>query len=112
MEGRKVEDLENIKPRKGVLGEDLDEAKVIVGKASSPIFIGTAHELKSFFTPIFYIIFDAWRKYRIGLPYNLQDPDLIDILQMFHEHYEHNFSQTNLIIEYLGAIIKRLDARR
>jgi hypothetical protein len=111
MEGRNIDELKSER-EKGVLGEDLGEKKIIVGKGGSPLFIGTASELKTFFNPMFWFILDAWKKFRVGLPYNILDPDFIDILQLFQDHYEVNFSSNHVIIEYLGAIIKRLDSRR
>jgi hypothetical protein len=98
--------------RSEVVEREKVEEKIIVGKGGSPLFIGTASELKTFFNPMFWFILDAWKKFRVGLPYNILDPDFIDILQLFQDHYEVNFSSNHVIIEYLGAIIKRLDSRR
>jgi len=110
MEGRKSE-LETERA-KGVLDEDLDERKIIVGSVKNPIWIGPISEAKEFFTPDFELLFEIWRRFKAGMgmpkgsSWTLEHPDISDAVLIFQEHWE-AFYRDKPIISRLDALLNR-----
>jgi hypothetical protein len=114
MEGR-IAEIQNDEKRKGALGEELGERKIIIGDPKSPMWIGSAVEARTFFTSDFWRLVDVWRKFHIGLglpcagPWTANQPDIVEIVQSFEEHWRTHFSPETVQRLYIEAIIKRLD---
>ncbi len=87
----------------------------IIGPGNDPVYICKKKDVVKLFTRDFYELFEIWQYYyyRFGLPdvkhWSEQDPDLMKIILIMQAHYNRNFSEGNVVIKYMEAIIKRLD---
>lgn len=80
-----------------------------------PIYVCRKDEVEGLFDDQFWLYFEAWQYFHngFGLPHggswSQYDPDFVNMIMRMEMHYKNNFSYDNVIVQYLEAIIKRID---
>jgi len=80
-----------------------------------PIYACRKDEVKNLFDTHFWSCFEAWQHFHngFGLPrggsWSEYDPDFINIIMQMEMHFKNNFSLEIVMVQYLEAIIKRMD---
>ena len=101
----------NYKPHKG-----MEDMMHVIGDGDNPIMILKKGEVPKLFDENFFYMFNVWNYFHngFGLPdgksFSEYDPELINGLLSFEQHYKAHFETSGVIVKYLEAIIKRLDA--
>jgi hypothetical protein len=97
--------------------EGFEDRWHVVGEGDNPVYICRKGDIPSLFSDEFYFCFEVWRYFNAGFglpgrkPWDEQDPDLMEAVMSMENHFKNNFSMNLVIIKYMEAIIKRMDAR-
>lgn len=89
----------------------------VIGPGDNPVYICKKGEVKELFSEDFFFCYEVWRYFNAGFglpdgrPWGDQDPGLMEAIMAMENHYRRNFSMSYAMIQYIEAIIKRLDKR-
>jgi hypothetical protein len=89
--------------KKGLLGEDLDDVTVVVGKPG--ILTCKKADIQNLFDHNYYMIVNLWRRWHHG--FETPEADAFeDVLISIEEYYQHHFSNVAIMTGWL----KRIDS--
>ncbi len=97
-------------PQKG-----MEDRMHVIGPGDAPILICKKGEVHDLFSQDFFYYYEIWRYFHGGMgfpdgrPWGEQEPIMVENILAMETHYRRHFSMSNVMIQYIEAIIKRMD---